>query len=143
MFDFRFDWNKEFEVHIESVDLQHKQLFKIGRDIEQLLQIHCIGVTNKQLIDIVCELRDFAAYHFYEEERLMEKFQYPDIEEHKKTHEEFMDYIMGIDMKELGNHPVEELLKMKEAITDNFYKHILGDDKKMAEYILKHKNYDK
>ena len=68
MFDFKFDWEKNLNTSIESIDVQHKQLFKLGRDMEQLLQMQCIGVTDKQLLDIVCGLRDFTAYHFYAEE---------------------------------------------------------------------------
>ncbi len=50
MFDFKFDWEKNLNTSIESIDVQHKQLFKLGRDMEQLLQMQCIGVTDKQLL---------------------------------------------------------------------------------------------
>lgn len=69
MFDFKFDWEKNLNTSIESIDVQHKQLFKLGRDMEQLLQMQCIGVTDKQLLDIVCGLRDFTAYHFMRKRR--------------------------------------------------------------------------
>ena len=52
MFDFKFDWEKNLNTSIESIDVQHKQLFKLGRDMEQLLRMQCIGVTDKQLLDI-------------------------------------------------------------------------------------------
>ena len=39
MFDFKFNWEKNLNTSIESIDVQHKQLFKLGRDMEQLLQI--------------------------------------------------------------------------------------------------------
>ena len=42
MFDFKFDWEKNLNTSIESIDVQHKQLFKLGRDMEQLLQMQCM-----------------------------------------------------------------------------------------------------
>ena len=30
MFDFKFDWEKNLNTSIESIDVQHKQLFKLG-----------------------------------------------------------------------------------------------------------------
>jgi hemerythrin len=77
MFDFHFDWAENFAVNIESIDTHHKQYFKIARDIEQQLQIKCMGITDKQILDIVCDLREYAGYHFYEEERLMKETNYP------------------------------------------------------------------
>ena len=46
MFDFKFDWEKNLNTSIESIDVQHKQLFKLGRDMEQLLRMQCIGVSS-------------------------------------------------------------------------------------------------
>ena len=76
MFDFKFDWASNMETGYSDIDTQHKQLFKIGRDLEQLIRIQCIGVTDKQLLDVVCELRDFTGYHFYEEESMMQEMNY-------------------------------------------------------------------
>ena len=59
MFDFKFDWEKSIETGIEEIDTQHKQLFKIGRDMEQLRRMQCSVLTDKRLVVIVCDLRDF------------------------------------------------------------------------------------
>ena len=45
MFDFNFNWDDSLTLGIEKLDMQHRELFKIGRDIEQLLLIQCIGVN--------------------------------------------------------------------------------------------------
>ena len=79
MMNFKFDWDPMLELHIPRIDQQHKKFFEIGRTIEQLLLIHCAGVTDKQLLNILYDLRDFITYHFYDEEAIMEQVQYPDI----------------------------------------------------------------
>ena len=140
MFDFQFNWSSEFNTNIELIDTHHQQLFKIGRDIEQLLQIKCIGVTDKQLLDIICELRDFSGYHFYEEERLMEEYHYPDIVNHRKLHLAFSEKIAGVRLPDLKANPVIELEKIRNEVQDNLFEHILKADKQMADYILEKKN---
>lgn len=136
MFDFQFNWSPEFNTNIELIDTHHKQLFKIGRDIEQLLQTNCIGVTDKQLLDIICELRDFSGYHFYEEERLMEEYHYPEKESHRKLHLAFSSKIAGVILPDLKANPMIELEKIRNEVQDNLLEHILKADKQMAEYLL-------
>lgn len=135
MFDFKFDWNDELLLHIESVDTQHKEIFRIGREIEQLLTIRCIGVDTSNLLNIVCELREYVGYHFYEEERLMRKYGYSDMENHVKEHEAFRKKVMAIDCPKLAKNPYEELLKLKELIQDWIFEHMMHVDRKMSNEI--------
>lgn len=135
MFDFKFDWNDDLSLKIKDVDEQHKELFRIGRDIEQLLMIRCIGVQPEQLLKIVGDLRDYTAYHFYEEENLMKLAQYSRLEEHVKEHSMFRSEVLHIDMPKLSKNPCKELLKIKDMIQDHVFTHMMEEDKLMAEEI--------
>ena len=135
MFDFKFDWNEDLLLNIDSVDSQHKELFRIGREIEQLIMTRCIGVDIKRLLKIVCELREYVSYHFYFEEELMRKANYSDIENHVKSHELLADKILKIDLPELGKNPFEELSKIKVLLQDWVFQHMIDEDRKMAEEI--------
>ena len=64
MFDFKFDWSAEMELGIPILDEQHKEIFRIARNIEQLLIQNCENVKPRDLVNIVCELREFVSYHF-------------------------------------------------------------------------------
>lgn len=136
MIDFKFDWEKKLETGIESVDVQHKQLFKIGRDMEQLLRIQCIGVTDKQLLDIVCELRDFTGYHFYAEESIMAEMKYPDMQQHIQFHKRCSEFITRIDMPKLKANPTKELEVIRDEVATWIMMHVLGDDMKVAKAYL-------
>lgn len=141
MFDFVFDWRDDLSVEIDSIDEQHKGLFKIGRDMEQLLQRQCIGVTDKQLLDIVCALRDYVAYHFYEEERMMEKAGYSNLSAHRKTHNDFVNYISNIDCPKLKSNPFTELKNIKEHVTDFIFEHMLREDVTMGKELKERYEY--
>ena len=135
MFDFKFDWCKEMECGINIVDNQHRELFRIGRDMEQLIMNNCQNATNRQLLDIVCELREYVAYHFYMEEDLMQKYNYPDIAKHKASHAGFRVYILGIDMPALRDNPQEVLSEIKNSLQDFLFNHILVEDMELCRYL--------
>jgi len=131
MFDFKFDWVSSMETGYDNIDTQHKQLFKIGRDLEQLIRIQCIGVTDKQLLDIVCELRDYTGYHFYEEERMMQEMNYPRINAHKKFHKKCSDYITKLNLPKIKAEPVKQLKLIKDEVQSWIMTHVLSEDKDM------------
>lgn len=140
MFDFLFDWTPEFNTNIEILDTHHKQFFRIGRDCEQLIQTKCIGVDDKQLLSIVASLKEYITYHFYEEEGMMLDYAYPDMEKHKESHRQFAKKIAEINLYELKVNPLEEVKKIREILQDMVFWHILSEDKKMTEYIIKIQN---
>ena len=137
MFDFNFDWSKDMETSISEVDSQHKEFFRIGRNMEQLLLMKCANVTEKELLDIVCDLREYVAYHFYEEEVIMKETGYSKLEEHTRKHNEFKNMIMNIDCPALAANPYKELTKIRNTVVDWVFGHMLHDDMEMAREVGK------
>jgi len=133
MFDFNFNWKPEMEIGIETIDEQHKELFRIARSIEQLLITKCIGADPKLLLEIVCELREYVSYNNYLEESLMAKAQYSGYLSHIQQHWDFEKMVALIDCKVLGESPYEVLSTVKEKIQDWVFAHILVEDKKMSK----------
>lgn len=134
MFDFKFNWDDSLSLGIDKLDLQHRELFRIGRDIEQLLLIHCIGVTEQQLMTILYELRDFITYHFYEEEALMKKIHYPDIQKHIQEHKNFSKYINGIDYTALCASPYVGLKELRDHLVKWIFEHLVAEDQLLGNY---------
>ena len=135
MFDFKFDWCKEMECGIEIIDEQHQELFRIIRGIEQLIMNGCKNVTHKQLLDIVCELREYISYHFYTEENLMERFQYPKLATHMAEHLDLKEYILNIDMPMMAKEPVQVLTTLKEHMQNYLFNHILQEDYSLCRFL--------
>ncbi|MFT3985477.1 MAG: hemerythrin domain-containing protein [Lachnospiraceae bacterium] len=135
MFDFKFDWSREVECGVKILDEQHRELFRIGRDIEQLLTNKCTNVTNAQLLDIVRSLRDYASYHIYTKEMLMKKYRYPKYFIHRKSLYALEKSILSIDMDELGRNPVTVLTQLKEALQKFLYNHILIEANELGRYL--------
>lgn len=138
MFDFKFDWCKEMELGIDIIDSQHRELFRIGRSIEQLVMNGCKTATPQQLLDIVCELRDYAAYQFYTEEDLMVKYNYPNYVKHKALHNDVKKFILGIDLPLLGRNPEQVLPHVKDELQTFLFDHILTEDNDLCKFLKEH-----
>ncbi len=136
MLDFKFDWDPKLETHIETLDTQRKQLFSIGRDVEQLIQTKCIDVQEQSLLDIVCRLREYVTYNSYEEENMMTEISYDKIKEHKEEHKKFINSLMKIDIPKMKEEPLKTLIKTQDMIVDYVFSHLLKEDIEMTkEYV--------
>ena len=134
MFDFDFNWDDSLKLGIDDLDIQRKEFFRIGRDIEQLLFIRCIGVTSEEIMNILYSLRDFITYHFYQEEIFMKSNNYPDIDYHVEKHEEFKNYINHLDYTMLCESPLIELKKLRDTIVDWVFGHMALADMEIKSY---------
>ena len=136
MFDMKLDWQSDMATGIEMIDNQHKQILRVGRDIEQILQRNCINVTQNELLNIVCEIRDFTGYHFYAEEQLMDECHYSDEKKHKEQHRKMISSVTSFDVSLLKKDPEKTLRAVRDEIQDLVFSHMLIEDKKMsAEYL--------
>lgn len=134
MLNFKFDWDSRLLLNIPHLDEHHQHFFKLGRYIEQLLLIQCAGVTDKDLFNLLYELREYVTYHFYEEEKIMEEIGFPELEAHKLEHQNFLQYINRIDYDKLCASPYNELLKIREDMVAWAFSHIVQQDQKLIPY---------
>lgn len=82
-------WNKRYELGVESIDKQHKQLFAT---INKLLTLG----EEEGKKEWVCKegvkyLKNHVAEHFQHEEGYMRSIDYPNFEVHKRLHDDFQN----------------------------------------------------
>jgi hemerythrin-like metal-binding protein len=82
----KIEWGEQFSVGVAILDDQHKQL--IGM-INCLIDNQEARVDSEPVADVLQTMTQYAAYHFKTEERLMEKFDYPQYASHQTAHTEF------------------------------------------------------
>ena len=66
-------WKDAYEVGIEVVDNQHRELFAIAGRAFELLKNDFVTDKYDALVEILDELKDYAAYHFETEEKYLER----------------------------------------------------------------------
>jgi hemerythrin len=124
-------WDHVLSVGVDEIDDDHRRLV----DIFNILN-HSVmeGDAPEYLAAVLEELINCTAWHFSHEERLMLKYGYKDLEEHKIEHQELVNSARELQQKILqaGKLVVDEDLEYLERWLTA---HILTDDMRLGSYL--------
>lgn len=125
-------WKEEYSVGVRIIDNEHKQLIAmINKAYDSVENME----EEKVVVELVEEMRKYAMTHFATEEKLMALHGYPQAEEQKKEHNEFMITAASSDnLLGNGSNNVEPT-KIFKYLTDWLRNHILGTDKKLGNFL--------
>ena len=114
--------NEEFVVGIGNIDKQHKILTETLKNL-QTIDRH--NVRSKVLVETLCRMTEYSNFHFEIENKFMEMFNYPDQDEHKNEHREFLkktaEFNLGVMNTQLSI-PNEVMTYLENWITNHFLK---------------------
>ncbi|NOQ34510.1 MAG: bacteriohemerythrin [Methylococcaceae bacterium] len=127
-----FEWDNKYSVNIAIIDSHHKKLFDIVNNIYDLME-H--GADDDSIIKIISELLDYTNYHFSEEEKMMEKINYPDISSHKREHVDFIALLTEYFDSAKNGKAIFVAVKLSDAGVTWLKNHILTTDTKYQKYI--------
>ena len=82
-----FSWHHCFEIGVDFIDDDHKRLLTIMQDIQSAID----ASEHNKCIVLLNELITKASNHFHREEQYLEEVKYPELEEHKKYHQELLE----------------------------------------------------
>lgn len=132
-------WNDEkMAIGIKLIDDQHKEFLKIINKLSTSIHRHS---QKKDIVTIVEELINYATYHFKIEEELFEKFQFEEMDNHKKEHDLFTSKFLELkdrvsnDELYLKKHAIDIASDTFQFIINWFLEHIVGSDKKYAQLL--------
>ena len=124
-------WTEELSVGIEGIDRQHRHLMRLINEVDEVIQE---GGAYQQFAPVLNELIDYTSTHFSNEEELLKKNRCPDIGKHKKAHVRLLEELLGWK-KKAGKIKVEDMGEHMIFLRIWFPGHILGVDKKDADYL--------
>ncbi len=78
-------WNKELNIGIEQIDMQHQKLVSMVNEMHQALSK---GQGNEVMGIVLKDLISYTRIHFAAEEKLMQMYDYPEIVGHKAEHDQ-------------------------------------------------------
>ena len=129
-----FSWDHLFETGIKSVDEQHRQLVEMVNQLSASF-ICAEKQDDMALSELIGKLADYAAYHFADEERLMNESRVDQrhVLHHIASHRKFVEQVstMWGARKSMSN-PSGVLLQFLAAWLSI---HILGEDQSMSRQI--------
>jgi len=127
-------WTEELSVGVDEIDDQHKEMF---HTLSSLFAAMAAGRAAMEAGKVIDFLGWYAVNHFQTEEKYMDEYRYPDVEAHKKEHEEFRArfsvYKNELDERGISSTLVMHLLK---EISDWLADHIGVTDIKLGKFLI-------
>ena len=124
-------WGHVLSVEVDEIDEDHRKLVGIFNILNHAI---ADGESPDYLAAVLEELVNCTVWHFSHEERLMLKYRYEDIEEHKALHRELIKSARALQQKILqaDNTMADEDIEFLERwLTE----HILTEDMKLGSYL--------
>lgn len=127
------DWNRmKHDVKVEILNKQHQQLFDTLRALYAAMEDKS---DKKALGKVIDDLLLYSKEHLETEEAILEKYGYPDLEEHKKLHEFFVKKINEFHQA-YDDHNVMLYFNMAIFIKSWIVNHIEQVDKQYVPFLV-------
>jgi hemerythrin-like metal-binding protein len=124
-------WGHVLSVGVDEIDEDHRKLVNIFNILNHAVTD---GESSEYLAAVLEELVNCTVWHFSHEERLMLKYGYEGIEEHKATHRELIESAkeMQQNLLQAGKSMSDEDIEVLERWLTG---HILTDDMRLGAYL--------
>lgn len=122
-------WREEYLLGIDTIDEQHKELFRIATEIFDLMKNQLIIDKYDHIVKLISELKDYTIFHFSSEEEYMKSIGYKKFFSHKVEHNDFIEKINDVDTSKIDVDHEQYLLEILEFVLNWISKHILETDK--------------
>ena len=123
-----FIWKEEYELRIEEIDKQHKELFRIGNEAFKLLKDKLRVDKYNEILRILTELKEYTIYHFQYEENYMLERKNKSFLSHKVEHMNFIDKINSLDLSAIDLNQDGSILEILDFVYKWTDEHILLKD---------------
>lgn len=133
-----FAFTDRFKTGIELVDDEHRTLFEIIKETNDLICAEHLHDKYDKIMELLAKLKDYTEFHFHDEEMLMERIGYPGLDAQKHAHAAFVERLVDIDLNtldEIDNDQQSYLLDLINFLISWLTNHILVSDKKIGEYV--------
>lgn len=126
-----FEWRDEYSTNVKALDETHKKLFEKANQFYELIEK---GRQRSATEDLLNFLIQYVEDHFAEEEELMRQYGFPELENHRKKHEDLKNQVLRYkNLVDTGENVdgVDFIKFIKDWIVD----HILTTDRKYGPFL--------
>jgi len=124
------EWSPALSVNIQEIDLQHRQLVEL---VAALRNAHSTGAAKDIMVPVIRRLNDYVREHFTAEERWMERYGYPELAEHRKLHDAFINTILHFELDFLNDRS-EVSGELLDFLEQWLVLHVTGADQRYAAF---------
>lgn len=123
------NWTPQLSVGVSKFDEQHKELIRL---INELHDAMLTSKAREVLGDLLKRLSDYTVYHFSDEEKLMEQYNYPRYPMQKKAHDLLVAKVKVEIEKYASGLPIT--MEVMHFLKGWLTKHIMIEDKEYGSF---------
>ena len=128
-------WTDVMCIGVDAIDKDHQVLVSL------LNRVSHGGNDETNLDKNIMELIEYTLYHFKREEAVMEVCGYPDLENHRRLHQDLAAQVSELADEWRKDRKPELLQRFRNFLHDWLFDHIINADTKITGY-TKDKNQD-
>ena len=126
-------WEEDLRLGIVAIDSQHEEIFVYFDKLTDAIQK---GDGRSVAVELLRYLEEYSSVHFDDEERIMEGYKYPYLDEQRKQHHVFKDNIAMLSGLLADKASTQEIsIKIDAALIKYFIMHVRKLDKALADFI--------
>jgi hemerythrin len=92
-------WKEELSVGLDIIDEQHKELFRL---INAFYVSIVESAGKPAILQAIRDMENYIHIHFTEEEAMMKRSGYADLDEHRKEHKIFIETVSDFKQRYEG-----------------------------------------
>jgi len=126
-------WTDKLRLGNDQVDAQHMRLIEL---LNELVTQCMEGSNTEHLKETLDFLVDYTVEHFYDEESLQVRYNFPEYTRHKQLHEDFKVVVSELVQRFVESGSSEDLSNdVNKIIVRWLVSHIQLEDKKIGQHI--------
>jgi hemerythrin len=126
-------WQNNFSIGIPEIDQQHKQLCE---KIDNLQDACSQGKGADEALKVLDFLESYTIKHFADEEKFQLKINYPNYQQHKKLHTDFISQISILKKDMIASGAtLPMVIQINQIISNWLINHIMRVDKELKKYM--------
>lgn len=131
-------WKEKYSIGVETIDEQHKELFKNLGEFIKLVQNKEIKWEDRlnKAKETLEFLQGYVIFHFEDEEKYQESINYPDLEIHREAHKNFKAGIDEyVEIFAEGGFTEDKMQEFSAKLMTWLIMHVGKMDQKIGEYV--------
>jgi len=131
-------WKDKYEVGVELIDNQHKELFGRVEDFLKVVRSTTLGAEKDKKVNETMEfMKAYVVEHFRDEEEYQKRIGYPGYEAHKKIHGDMVNYVVQFSDEYEKSGCNEQLMQQFAGkLLAWLINHVASEDQRIADYAI-------
>jgi hemerythrin len=127
-----FELTAAMQTGIEEIDNQHRQLLSWANSFAD----DHADANAQKVTETLNNLQDYVSYHFQTEEEAMDRYDYGELEKHRKQHHRLINEVSDLFSRTRGKETSKgALAEVEYLLTDWIQLHIKEWDQPFAAFL--------